>query len=174
MFFQLPVHKFQQCFLEKFKLRMFDHFPGEPLGQDLAGFPLADPARPQIKKRVFLKLPDRRSVAAFHVIGKDLQLRLGVSLGRIRKEQALVRLMSVRPLRVLAHHNYPAENAAGIPRQESLEKLVALPVRLAVIHECLLVQDLVLVPEIKSVKRAGSAFSIQCHTGVIARQTPSG
>jgi hypothetical protein len=69
-------------------------------------------ARPQVEQRVLVELPDRRPVRALHVVGEDLELRLGVDRRVVGEQQRLVRLLRVGLLRVLPDDDLAVEHAA--------------------------------------------------------------
>ena len=70
----------------------------------------------QVEHRVLVELPDRRAVRALHVVGEDLQLRLGVDLRVVGQEQRLVGLLRVGLLRVLADDDLAVEHGlARVP-----------------------------------------------------------
>ena len=75
---------------------------GKRVNQHDARRPVVDAARAQVEHRVLVELTDRRPVRALHVVGEDLELRLGVDLRLVAQEQRPVGLLGVGLLRVLA------------------------------------------------------------------------
>src|ERR1700681_3362059 len=68
-------------------LHAVEALAGEGEEQELARGHLVDSARAQVEQGVPLNLADGGPVGAFHVVGVDLQLRLGVDLRVIGKQQ---------------------------------------------------------------------------------------
>ena len=62
------------------------HIAHESVNQHLPRGIDANPARAQIKHRLFIKLADGCAVRAFHVVGKNFQLGLGIDGGCVRKQ----------------------------------------------------------------------------------------
>ena len=58
-----------------------EHGTGERPGEGTARLGLGEPARAEVEQRRLIELPRRGAVAALHVVGVDLELRLGVDLG---------------------------------------------------------------------------------------------
>src|ERR1035441_7468244 len=61
----------------------------EGVGQQGARLLLADAARLQVEQRLRVQLPNGGAVGAAHVVGPDLQLRLGVDHRIVRQHQVL-------------------------------------------------------------------------------------
>jgi hypothetical protein len=55
-----------------------DEITGKRVAQKTLGLGSIQAAGPEIKKRIFVELSNCRAVAAFHIIGVDFQLGLGV------------------------------------------------------------------------------------------------
>src|SRR5262249_3112329 len=129
----------QQSLLQSFAhggdLDSTHHVVGEGIGQQAAGLVLTDAAGLQIKRRLGIKLADRRPVRAFHVVGENLQLRLGVDGGVIGQQQRLVGLLGIGFLGVLANENLAVENALTVAVENALVQLVAGAVRLGVVDD---------------------------------------
>ena len=83
------------------------------------------PRGPQVEQRLRVQLPDRRAVRALHVVGEDLELRLGVDLRLVREQQGLVGLLGVGLLRVGADADPAVEDAARPAVEDALVELVA-------------------------------------------------
>ncbi len=78
-----------------------DDVAGEGVGEQGAGVVFGDAARAQVEQGFVTELPDGRAVRAFHVIGEDFQLRLGVNLRGRRKQEGLIGLLGVGLLGIL-------------------------------------------------------------------------
>src|ERR1700730_12785347 len=70
-----------QRFLQRGNLNAINDVLRKGVGQHAARFPLANAARLQIECRFRIQLADGGAMGAAHVIGKDLQFRLGVDHG---------------------------------------------------------------------------------------------
>ena len=80
----------------------------------------SDAARAQVEQRLLVELADRRAVRALHVVGVDLQLRLGVDLRVVGEQQVMVGLLGVGLLRVLADDDPAVEDAVRVPSRMPL------------------------------------------------------
>ena len=78
-----------------------DRLADEGLDQQRLGLLGRNAARHQIELQVLVERAGGRAVAALHVVGEDLQLRLAVGLGLVRQQQRvrhhLARRSSARP-----------------------------------------------------------------------------
>ena len=63
-----------------------------------------------VEELILVELTDGRAVRALDVIGKDLELRLGVDLCPVGQQQVAVGLSGVRFLGVLLHHHAALEH----------------------------------------------------------------
>ena len=64
---------------------------------------------------------------AFHIVGEDLELRLGIDRRLVAEQKRLVRLLRVRFLRVRAHDDLAVEHRPGSAGQNALVDLMFLP-----------------------------------------------
>ena len=69
-------------------------------------------ARAQVEDRVLVELADRRAVRALHVVGEDLELRLGVDRRVVGQQQRPVGLLGVGLLRVVPDDDLAVEDGA--------------------------------------------------------------
>src|ERR1017187_7492456 len=92
----------------------------EGVRQQGAGLLLADAARLQVEQRLRVQLADSGELGGAHVVGPDLQLRLGVNHGVVRQHQVLVGLLGVGLLGVLPDDDPPVENRPGLVVQDAL------------------------------------------------------
>src|SRR5713226_4213113 len=81
-------------------LHAVEALAGEGEEQELARGHLVDSTRTQVEQGVPLNLADGGPVRALHVVGVDLQLRLGVDLRVVGKQQVAVGLLGVGFLRI--------------------------------------------------------------------------
>ena len=65
-------------------------------------------------------------MAAFHVVGVDLQLRLGIDFGVVRQQQVAVGLVGITVLRIGMHDHLAVEYRAGRAGQHDPEQLFYL------------------------------------------------
>ena len=112
-------------------LHAVEAFARERHEQQAARGDFVDAAGAQIEKRVFLDLADGRAVRAFHVVGVDFELRLGVDLRLIGKQQVAIGLLGVGFLRVLVDDDAAMENAVRTAVENAVVELAAAAVRLA-------------------------------------------
>src|SRR5829696_204776 len=64
-----------------------DHGGAECVGEKVPRCAVRESAASQVEKLLRVELPDRRAVGAFHVIGENLQLRLGVDRRLVGKQK---------------------------------------------------------------------------------------
>ena len=83
----------------------------------------------QIEQQILVERAGGRAVAALHVVGEDLQLRLVVGLGGLRQQQRVRRHPGVGLLRVRAHDDLALEHAAASSSSTDLNtsRLVQAP-----------------------------------------------
>jgi hypothetical protein len=74
-------------------------------------------------------------VAADHIVGIDLELRLGIELGVRRQHENLRHLLAVGLLRVGSHDHLALEHAARIAVEHALEQLAARAARHRVVDD---------------------------------------
>jgi len=122
-------------------------FAGECREQKPARRNPVDSSRSQVEQGILVHLADRRTVGALHIIGVDLQLRLGIDLRVVREQQIAVRLLGVGLLRVLVDHNATVENAVRMPIENSVVKLSTARVRAGVLDQHVIVQVLMAVAD---------------------------
>ena len=78
---------------------------------------VGEAAGAQVEHRVVVELPDRRAVRALHVVGEDLELRLGVDLRVVGEQQRAVGLLGVGLLRVRPDDDLAVEHRARACRR---------------------------------------------------------
>jgi len=78
---ELPDQRHLKLFTNGVKPDAVQHIAGERVNQDVARISQRNTTGPQIEHLVVVELPHRCAVGALHVIGKDLELRLGVDGG---------------------------------------------------------------------------------------------
>ena len=108
---------------------------------------------------------------ALHVVGVDLELRLRLDLGVVAEQQVLAGLVGVGLLRVLVDVDVSGEDAGRAVVQDALVELVALAVRLSVLHPGVVVHVLRALREEEAVERAQAVFRQQRDRQVVAHQT---
>ena len=113
--------------------------------------------------------PIGRAVRAFHVVGVNLQLRLGVRRRVVGKQQIFVGLLGVGFLRRRVHINPAVENAPRFVVQNPVEILVAGAMRLRVFHNHVMVRQLLAARQIQAVEDALQTFARQVGANIIAR-----
>src|SRR5262249_22443077 len=148
-----------------------DHDPADNLARERVGQQTtrrleAEAAGAQVEDRVLFEPADRRSVSALDVIGKDLQLRLGVDHGILGQEQVLVGLLGVRLLSVLVYVDLAVEPPLRSPGEDALVELAAAAVRLLVVDPGVVVGVLAVVHEVEAIEGALTAFPSEHGVGV--------
>ena len=115
-----------------------------------------------------VELADGRAVRAFHVVGEDFQLRLGVDGGVGREQQSLVGLLGVGLLGVGMNEDFAVEDAVGSAVEDGLVQLVAIAVRLGVVDARVIVDELPAAGHREAVEDALAAFGAEDGVDVVA------
>ena len=97
--------------------------------QDGAGLGVGNAAAAQVEQLLGIEFADRRAMAAFHVVGENLEFRLGIDLGVGRQQQRLVHLIAVGLLRCAGDLDLALEHAARAAGQHVLHRLARGAVR---------------------------------------------
>ena len=151
-------------------LHAVEAFAGEGDKQQPSRGHLVDSARAQIEERVFLDLADGRAVRALHVVGVDFELRLGVDLRRVGKQQVAIGLLGVGLLRVLVHDDAAVKDAVRAVIENAVVKLAAGAVRAGVLDQHVVVEVLPAVADEQAVDQALAALAGQNRMHVVAHQ----
>jgi len=110
-------------------------------------------------------------VCAFHVVGVNFELRLGVDLRIVGEQQIAVRLLRVGLLRVFMDDDASVENAVRMAVEDSVIKLPAAAVRAGMLDQHVVIQMLVPVADEQAIDKALSAFACQHGMHIVAHQT---
>ena len=154
-------------------LHAVEALAGEGEEQELARGHLVDAAGAQVEQRVLLDLADGGAVRALHVVGVDLQLRLGVDLRVVGKQQVAVGLLGVGLLRVLVHDDAAVKDAVRLAIENPVVELPAAAVRAGMLHQHVVVQVLAAIADEETVDQALSPFACQHRVHVVAHQRPA-
>ena len=98
-------------------------FGQEGAHQDRPRLRVGDAAAAQIEQLLSIQFTHRRAMAAFDVVGENLQLRLGIDFGVGRQQQRLVHLVAVGLLRIARDLDLALEHAARPAGQHVLHRL---------------------------------------------------
>jgi hypothetical protein len=148
-----------------------DAFASEGQKQQAACRRFVDAARLQVKKCVLFDLANRRPVSALDIIGVDLELRLGVNLCVIGKQQVAIRLLGVGLLRVFVHYNAPVKDAMRMSIQNAVIELAAAAMRTGVLDMHVVVEMLPSISNKEAVDQALAAFSAKDGMHIVANQS---
>ena len=107
---------------------------------------------------------------ALHVVGVDLELRLGVDLGVAREQQVAVGLVGLGLLRVRVHVHPPVEHPAPAPAGDALVVLAACAVRRHVLDVGVEVGVLASVRHVEPVEGAARVLAVEGDVDVVARE----
>ena len=110
-------------------------------------------------------------MGAFHVVGVDLQLRLGIDLGVVGKQQVAVGLLRVRLLRILVDDDASVEDAVGVAVENAVVELPAAAMRAGVLDEHVVIHMLPAAGDEQAVDQALAALAGQHRMHVIADQS---
>jgi hypothetical protein len=136
-----------------------DTFAGERQKQQAPCRGFINSSRLQIEKRRLLDLTDGCSVGTLHVVGIDFELRLGIDLGIVRKQQVPVRLLGIRLLRVFVHHDATMEDSMRMSVENTVVELTAAAMRTGVLDMHVVIKMLPSMAHKETVNQALAAFS---------------
>src|SRR5262245_21881057 len=111
---------------------------------------------------------------AFHVIGVNLQLRLGVNGGGVGKEQVLIGLLGIGLLRFLLDQDAAVEDAFGAVIQNAIVILVAVAIRAGMLNEHVMIGELIILGQIQAIQNTLNALARQDGVDVVARELCTG
>ncbi len=109
-------------------------------------------------------------MAAFDVVGVDLQLWLGIDFGVLGQEQVAVGLVRIGMLGIGMHHHLTVEHGARGAGQHALIELAALALRPGVVDARVVVDMLPPAGHVQPVERAFGALGVQPDLDVGPRQ----
>src|ERR1043165_6870779 len=135
-------------------LDALDDFAGKGVNQHPPRRLRTDAAGAEVKNGFLVQLPDRRAVGALHVVGVNLELRLGVRGGVVGKQKILIGLFRVGFLRDLLHEDAAVEDALGFVVEDAVEVFVAGAMRLGVLDNHVVIGQLLAAREIEPVENA--------------------
>ena len=146
---------------------------GEPEGEQGARRILRDPPGARVVDGALVELADGRAMAALHVVGEDLELRLGVDLRVRRQQEIVVALARVGVLRVPMDQHPPVEHPPTVPVEEPLVDLLAGPPGLAMVHPGMEVDVLSPAGDVEPVEDDAGPGPLQGHVDPVAHEPPS-
>ncbi len=114
------------------RLHAVETFAGESKEQEFARRRFIDTASAQIEQSILRHLADGGAVSAFHVVGVDFQLRLGIKLRVVRQQQIAIGLLGVGFLSVFVDDDAAVKYAVRVPIENAVIKLAASAMRLGV------------------------------------------
>ena len=113
-------------------------------------------------------------MGALHIVGHDLQLRLGVDAGPVREEQAAAELHGIGALGSAGHRHGAVEHAAAGPIGDHLVELVELALGTLKAHLAVLVGDLAPIHPLQGTQAGGGTAAALEHPRLQPRQGPTG
>ena len=126
----------------------------ERVRQHIPRILLPDPPRPQIEHLFFVKLSDGGAMCAFDVVGEDLQLWFRVDGRAVRQQQRLVGLPRIGLLCILPDEDLAVEHTPRRAVQHRLVQLMACTMRMRVVDDGMVVDELLAGSKGESVQRA--------------------
>ena len=146
----------------------FDDFAGKGVNQHPPRGLFRDAARAQVKDALVVQLADGRAVRAFHVVGVNFQLGLGVGGRVIGKQQVFVRLLGVGLLRDGVDEDPPVKNALRFVIENAVEIFMAGAMRLGVFDDHVMVGELVATRQVKPVQNTFQPFAREFGADIVA------
>ncbi len=112
-------------------------------------------------------------MGAFHVVGVNLQLRLGIDLRVIGKQQVAVGLFRVGFLRVFVNNDAAVKNAVRVTIENAVIELAAAAMRTGMLDEHVIVHVLAAVADEQPVDQTLAAFAGQHRMNVVTNKPPA-
>ncbi len=111
-----------------------EHFLDEAAHQHALGLGLRNAAAHQVEHRLFVERAGGRAVPAYHVVGEDFELGLGIDLRLVRQHQSLHHQLGVGLLRVARDDDLALEHRCRAAARNLLEQRLAGAARHRVRH----------------------------------------
>ena len=143
------------------KLDLIDDLTDERELEQQLGLMLVDAALLHVEHRGVVELPHRGAVGALHVVGIDLEHRLGIHACGLGHHEVLVALVRLRLLRVVAHQYATGEGADGMLVEHVFVELVRHAVAHLMVDERVVVDMLALVGDDAAVAPALGALALE-------------
>jgi hypothetical protein len=109
---------------KRFNLYILDNFMSKSEHQHQSCFTLTYPPRLEVKKRVVVNLSDSSPMTAFHIIGKNLKLRLCIHFCIIGENDIVVFLVSQGTLGIGTDKDPTVKGTCRHIVEDSFEQLV--------------------------------------------------
>ena len=109
-------------------------------------------------------------MGALHVVGEDLELRLGVDLGPVAEQQVAVGLLGVGLLRLGLHEHLAVEDRARPAVEDALVDLPAPAVGLVVVDGGVVVHHLLAAGEVEAVHQGLDVLVVEPDVQVVPRE----
>ena len=149
-------------------LDALDRLADEGLHQQRLGLGLGNAARHQIELQVLVERAGGRAVAALHVVGENLQLRLVVGLGLVGQQQRPRHHLGVGLLRVRPHDDLALEHAAALAVEHRREHLAALAAAGLVVGHQRGVDVLLALEQARAAQARDRALAVEAHEQLVA------
>src|SRR5690349_10192660 len=146
------------------------HIDGERLDEHAPRLGLADAAGAQIEERGLVEIADRGAMAAFDVVGENLELGLGVDGSPGAQQQIAVLELCVGLLRVRPDGNTAEEDAMGALIGNALPQLAGPGPGGGMVDDGRMRRLLLAAQEIGAIEVALRALALKPHDAVMARQ----
>src|SRR6266700_1516991 len=148
--FKQPLHLISQ----RRNTEIVKDLGGKRSNQNPTGLVLANTAALEIKDRVLIDLPNRRTVNTANIVRTNLELWLRVDLGPLRQQEILAVLYRIGLLRILANRNCAIEHAGGIPGEQAFIQLATRSMGLSMIDMRVVIDEPAAAGGKQSVQRA--------------------
>jgi hypothetical protein len=161
----------QHLLSERVAADRFGELGGEGVEDHLLRRLLFDTARAQIEQLFFVNAPDRRPVAAFHVIGVNFQLRFGVDFRQPPEQQIVVGHLAVGFQRVRRDVDQPVKHRPPFIADDGFVQLAAVAVADLMVEPGAAVADLIFHRHRQRIE-AQVLFSPPERAGVVTQHRP--
>src|SRR5271169_1733136 len=150
-----------------------DNFVGKTVDQKRTRHFRIDTARAQVEKTGIVKLADRCTMCAFHVIGENFQLRFGIRFGLPRQQKIVVDLVGIRLDGTGMDDHLAIEYAMRLSVQNAPVILTAGTRRGEVVNAGMMIHMLFTIQQVQAIEGAQTSWIIQACCYVVARQAPA-
>ena len=135
----------------------------------MLGILLADPARTQIEHLLVVDPPYRRPVTAFHVVGIDFKLRLGIHFRQFTEQQIIVGHLAISFNSVLSDVDQAIEYRPPLIADDRFMQLAAVAISFVMLKPGAGVADFIFHRHCQAVEPKRGVFAVKLGAGVMTQ-----
>ncbi len=127
---------------------LINYFSRKCIQEQQSGIGFTDTTLPKVEHGFLIQLANGGPMGALHIIGIDLEERLGMRLCRICHQNIFTILESIGLLGIFPHKDMPVKDSTGFLIKNAFEELIAVTIRFCMIDKNLVIDMLRLIHEI--------------------------